>query len=254
MSITFFGEITELDSRAIWYSDEEDSDEDGISGQDTLNQTDHESIRESMSNIKLNPHVGSHNLEDSQSCIVSLASKAQCKVLALKNQAANIQTDLGSVGNLFIMKVNENQSTNQNCLWVVIDDSHQYVSSHLIAYFVEHLLQIILNLFKPTETKPIIILSKEFSSSDQLDYLGNNVNQNIPFVGRKMMPPCSIKNSFESSIFEQLTLSFKPALLARLPNPNTCWFNAEEKWSNIPNAIIRHRLEDYSLDKTLIFT
>lgn len=261
ISATYFGEIAELDSRAVWYSDEEDDDDEkdddiGMSKMSIsvpiIEPLTHKTFR---STIKANftrilPVIN----YKFKSCIVSLSSSTQFKV----NKINNMIPCLGhfdTFGKAFVIQSNQD---NEHVLWLVFDSSHPYVSGQEVSYFVESLreqLQCELNLDVSSQ---IILISQQYSNGEHLEYLSNFKNTNsvlkLPFKGFQLLPPSIIKSQFESALFEQLTLSLKPALLVCLPSPKNYWFDRVKYWPTIPEAIIEHKLNDDPLEKTLIFT
>lgn len=265
MSATYFGEITELDSRAVWYSDEEDDDgdEDGLeidSSKPTLKPVkppNHEIIR---SNIQLNyTKVASNSNLKFKTCIVSLSSSATFKHYKLGNMKSLPLVGLfGDFGKVFALPLeNDISSQEEHILWLLFDSNSEYISGYQVGYFVELLRETLHNEFNLNHTNQIIILSKQFSTCEYLEYLTNcNIaaQLKLPFSGRLILPPSLIKNQFESALFEQLTLSLNLALIVCLPSPRNFWFDKTKNWPSIPKQIIEHKLNDDSLEKTLIFT
>lgn len=264
ITATYFGEITELDSRAVWYSDEEeddeDEDDDGLEVKTTpkikqIEPLDHEKIR---SNIQINftRTVPDLNLKFN-SCLISLSSHSQFKNFRLSDAPPLIGC-FDFYGRAFVLQTSATlDNKGENLLWLMFDASNPLISGHEVGYFVEALRKVLHVQFDPSLSNRIIILSQQFSASEDLEYLSNfkitNAMKN-PFLGRPILPPALIKNQFESTLFEQLTLSLKPALVVCLPNPKNFWFDKIKNWPSIPNIIIELRLNDDNLEKTLIFT
>lgn len=270
ISATYFGEITELDSRAVWYSDEEDDEdvEDGeLAGSSTspklgsIEPISHETFR---ANIQLNFKKVVSNLEMTFStCVISLSSSWQYKHYKLSD--SNNLPYLGcfdSVGKAFAFPAeSQDKDRREYLLWLLFDKGHQYICGQEVGYFVEALREKLHTEFRFTQDCKILILSQQFSDGDQLEYLSNFKSltktdvAKLPFVGSlPISPPVLIKNHFESSLFEQLTISLKLAIVVCLPNPKNFWFDKTRLWPSVPDNIIIHKLNDDNLEKTLIFT
>lgn len=270
ITATYFGEITELDSRAVFYSDEEDDfeepDESELAIKTTpklksLEPSTHEKIR---SGIQLNfVRVASGLNLKFTNCIMSLSSSSQFKNYKLGDMnSLPFLGYLDSVGKVFAyptgVEVQRGDTSAQEyTLWLLFDSSHPYIVGHEVGYFVEALREVLHNEFNINNaSQNFLILSQQFSNSDQLEYLSNfnNPTMKLPFFGRPILPPSLIKNQFESSLFEQFTLSMKAAFVICLPNPKSFWFDKTKNWPTVPNDIIEHKLNDDNLEKTLIFT
>lgn len=258
ITATFFGEIAELGSRAVWYSDEEDDDsiEDGLelktraSNPKSLEPTSHEAIR---SNIHLNFNRISPNLKFTK-CIISQLSQTQFKNHKISDPST--MQPLGffdNIGKAFACKT---ETPDEFQLWLVFDSSAQYVSKFEVAYFVEALREALYSEHGLDPSGPIIIISQQYSSGEQLEYLSNYADPKLklPFVGVPIAPPSLVRNPFESALFEQFTLSLKQAMIVCLPDPKNFWFDWTKNWPSVPNQIIEQKLSDDHLDKTLIFT
>lgn len=273
LTATYFGEIAELGSRAVWYSDEEDDDDEvedeTLAPSSTspklgsIEPVSHDIFR---SKIQLNFNKAAHNLElKFSTCLISLSSSWQFKNFKLGQ--SNSLPYLGcfeTVGKAFAFPIDakndEPQAKGQYSLWLLFDKGHKYISGHEVGYFVEVLREKLYSEFGLNHDCQLIILSQQFSDRDNLEYLSNfRVSTKIetaklPFVGRPLLPPSLIKNQFESSLFEQLTISLKLALVVCLPDPKNFWFDRTKMWPSLPDNIITHRLNDDNLEKTLIFT
>lgn len=274
ITATYFGEITELDSRAVWYSDEEDDDdevEDNFSSANSstspklgsIGPISHDTFR---SKIQLDFKRAASNLKlEYSSCVISLSSSWQFKNLKLSN--SDSLPYLGcfdTVGKAFAFpgpaKINEQNTEVRHSLWLLFDKGHDYISGHGVGYFVEALREKLYSEFGLDHACQLIILSQQFSDGVNLEYLSNfgistkMDTAKLPFVGRPLFPPSLIKNQFESSLFEQLTISHKLTLVVCLPNPKNFWFDKTSMWPSLADKIITHRLNDNNLEKTLIFT
>lgn len=264
MAVTFFGEITELDSRAIWYSDEEDEfDEESVDQiRPVKNETKSVQLDE-LCNIRESILLNFLSVSYDPSmvfktCIISLSSSDKFKNFNSKSLPV-----LGflepSLAKLFAFKLPD-QGNNDYLLWIMLDSNHRYVCGQQVGFFVEVLRDILrkqFHLFSPglAQTQ-LIILSKQYSNSEHLEYLANyNMIENLPFSGLPLRPPSLIENRFESCLVEQLTVAMQPTVIVCLPNPKNCWFDVEKNWPLLPTKLITdHRLHDDNLDKTLIFT
>lgn len=267
MSATFFGEITEPVSRAVWYSDEEsdgDSEDDDLGKKkttiNTLGPVTHESIR---NNIVLNFQCVNSNLNlNITTCIISISSSARFKSMIKSGDTGTMQLWglLDQVGAAFLYPNNSGiqagDGTSESTLWLLFDSGHPYITGQETAYFVEALREKLYEEFRVNSSTQIIILSQQYTDSDNLEYLGNfhDPKSNLPFTGVSLMPPSLIKSQFESALFEQLTLSLKPALMVCLPNPKNFWFDKTKSWPSVSERIIDQKLNDDSLEKTLIFS
>lgn len=266
ISATYFGEITELDSRAIWYSDEEDDDDDddndGELGMKTTPKAkpivplSHELSR---SNVNLNFTRITTNVNlNFTSCIISLSSASQFKNFKL-SQATSLPY-LGyfdSLGKAFAFPIGkEQEKSGDHLLWLLFDSNHHSICGHEVGYLVESLLEKLQSEFNLNNACQILILSKQYSNSENLEYLSNcsNPMTKLTFTGRPILPPALIRSQFESALFEQSTLAVKPASIVCLPNPKNFWFDPTKNWPEVPGQIIDHRLNDDNLEKTLIFT
>lgn len=265
ISATYFGEITELDSRAVWYSDEEDDEEDEpgfgpkSSTVNPVGPVSHETFR---SNVRLNFQKATPDPKKLMinTCVISLSS--QFKFAKFDNTPLVHLGNFDTVGKAFVHPLNNNcnqqaeKKEDEYLLWLLFDAAHQYLVGHEVGYFVELLRDKLQDEFCLTLDCPVILLSRKYSSNEQLEYLINykSPSRPLPFKGRPLLPPSIITNQFESSLFEQLTLSIKPAIVVCLPDPKNFWFDKTKDWPEIPNQIIEHKLNDDNLDKTLIFT
>lgn len=271
ITATYFGEITELDSRAVWYSDEEDEDDevegDGLASSSTspklssIEPISHNTFR---SKIQLDflRIATSPGLKFS-TCVVSLSSSWQFKSLKCANsQSLPYLGCFDSVGKAFAFPIDDRNDDTKGdySLWLLFDKEHKYINGHEVGYFVEALREKLYSEFDLNHDCQIVILSQQFSDGDNLEYLSNfRINSKIettklPFAGHPISPPSLIKNQFESSLFEQLTISLKLALVVCLPNPKNFWFDKTKMWPSLPDIVIRHKLNDDNLEKTLIFT
>lgn len=255
-SATFFGEINALDSRAVWYSDEESScDEDMVDAESPerhphqFKAKDHEKVLDAIQ-FDYNSVI-SHNTPEFSYCLISLSTKAKYKNFRL-NHDSNLRLigHFGSLAKVFTWATGDQQES----LWIMLDASHQYISSYMVTYFVEKLMKKINSLFTFHKDCLMIVISKQFSSSEHLEYLTNYPHGKTPFNGRQMSPPALISNHFEAAVFENSTVSFQPTTIVCLPDPRNCWFDNISNWEMVPEIIIRHRLQEDSLDQTLIFT
>lgn len=256
MSPTFFGEINELDSRAVWYSDEEDSSADEMMDEFVVDKTshqfkakNHESVIDAIQFDYCSLVQG--DLPVISDCLISLSSHAKYKNFRI-NDDSNIRQlgQFGSIGKTFLLESDKKQYS----LWIMFDCTHRFVSGYMVNYFVQIFTKRLSSLFKFSKESQIIILSQQFSIGEHLEYLTNSPTIKQPFRGKTILPPNLIKNPFESALFEYSTLRFKLATIVCLPDPKNCWFNSQAEWPSLNKIIINQRLEDYSLDQTLIFT
>lgn len=247
MPETFFGEVTELKSRAIWYEDDEDVDETDPS----LSKNDHHSF---LNKIQLDYEASSCALPSKtyRQCIISLSAPHDFKNLTWIEEKYSLVGTMGNLVKLIALRTSEKSDTCD--LWVVIDSSHEYTSTYLVSYFAEKLLCKISTLFRWDQNRPLIIISREFADREHLEYLHTGTNVDLPFSGKPMLAPSMTKNQLESAIFEQSTIDFKPVLLVRFPNPKIYWFDADSQWPNLPNLVVEHRIRSDKLDKTLLFS
>lgn len=263
MNATYFGEITELDSRAVWYSDEEDDDEDDgqtevVSSPNKLKPVEpltHETFRSTI-NLQLQRISSSANMTFA-TCIVSLSSVGQFKNFRLGERSGmTLLGHFGTFGKAFAHPIHVDGALDNYLLWLMFDSTHPHVTGQTVSYFVEGVRESIHTEFNVNPSKQVLILSQQFASAHKLQYLSNSLESPIclPFNGCKLMPPSIIKNQFESSLFEQLTMALQPAMIICLPDPKICWFDRPRDWPTIPAEIVDQRLNDDSLDGTLIFT
>lgn len=264
MAATYFGEVTDLDSRAVWYSDEEDADEDNLLDSEscsTLIETpvSHETFRTSLTlnfeRFTPNPII---SIKD---CIISLVSTAKFRGF----KASDSSPLLGQYKDLckvFLCPTSTQSVTGPSqgeaLLWLMFDQNAPWITGTEVSYLVEALRDQLYTELGFNPSSPVIILTKQFSNSEHLEYLSNYTISDpklaLPFSGRPILPPALVKNSFESSLFEQLTLTLKLAYVVCLPDPRNYWFDKTLYWPTIPNQIIEQRLNDDNLEKTLIFT
>lgn len=273
ISATYFGEVTELKSRAVWYSDEEDDDDDDSeiarpTKLQPIEPVTHEKCRSDINlSFKLNISTEEFSKLKFSSCVISLASVSQFKLgetipntMSLIATGHTDPTNLQPISRAYAFQSSEPTNINElgpdYNLWLVFDSSHSFISGHLVGYLTEALcrqLQIQFNI-----SEHIIILSQQFSSSESLEYLTNNKcaqPSKLSFQGDCILPPSLIRNHFEAALFEILTLSLKTCTVVCLPNPRDSWFNTEQNWPTIPKCIVDHRLFGVynDLDKSLIF-
>lgn len=271
MTTTFFGEITELGSRALWYSDDEDdgdSLEDDIEMQTSPQQTrlpldlaNHESLRSDVSltfrrQQSIDPSIEIVN------CIISLSSTVQYKHTKFDNPLSKLVLYgyIENCGRVYIyphMDINGQQ--NGYSMYIVFDAGYDSINGYKVSYFVEALRDLIYSDLNVSHNSPVIILSQQFSQSEHLEFLSNHASCSSmvrpPFnTDHAIIPPVLIKNQFESALFEQLTLTMKLAYVVCLPDPKDYWFDQVKIWPSISNEIVDLKLNDDHLDKTLIFT
>lgn len=265
INATYFGEITELDSRALWYSDEEDEDEDELENPGLalkprprpIESLTHENLR---ANVQLNfRRIAPGSNLSYETCVVSLISSSQFKNFRISSQSdTNSCVLLGYfdvAGKAFSYPIKQGDHT-ENLLWLVFDSGSNLISGQEVCYFVEKLRDSLLKDFVISSTNPLLILSQQFSTSEHLEYLSNLSSKalSLPFNGRPLQPPALIRNQFESALFEQLSLITRPVVIICLPAPKNFWFDRDTNWPTVPMQIIGSRLTDDSLEKTLIFT
>lgn len=266
MSATFFGEITELDSRAVWYSDEEDEDEDEIVNPGltlkprvgSIETLTHESLR---ANVQLNfKRVTTGPNINYDTCIVSLISVGQFKNFRISPQPDSASSCIllgyfDGVGKAYAYSIKKGDQS-ENLLWLTFDNSNRIISGQEVGYFVEKLRESLQRDFIIGSASPLLIVSQQFSNSEHLEYLSNICTKALPlpFKGKPLQPPALIRNQFESSLFEQMSLIARPAVIVCLPAPKNFWFDRDNHWPTVPTQIIESRLNDDNLKNTLIFT
>lgn len=249
MAATFFGEINELHSNAVWYSDEEDEEEDvdiglGISpkDQERIDRCVHLTVQEDDELWRIG----------FKRCFISLSSQS-----GLNGSKIRSSKDLrhsgtfGSFGKLYTF--HSQDDLKERCLWIVIDSTHEFISTHLVCYFVNNFLKEVSKIPGLEREAPLIILSKQFSENRNIEYLSNDRSLRIPFSGKPSIAPSLISNPFEAALFELSILRFKPAIIARLPSPRACHFDNDKIWPSVPGAIFAHRLHDTTVEGNLIY-
>lgn len=263
MAATYFGEIIDLESRAVWYSDEEDEDDeenllDHDSGMQFIEPPpSHETVRSKLfltfERFLPNPVI---NVRD---CIVSLATTAQFKNSRITDPSLTLLGQYKNLAKVFLSLV-PNQplvdGESGGTLWLMLDQAASSIVGMEVSYLVEALRDQLFAELGLNPSSPVIILAKQFSISEHLEYLSNHSDPKLalPFSGRPTLPPSLIRNSFESALFEQLTLTHKLAYVACLPDPRNYCFDKALCWPTISSQIIEQRLNEDGLDKTLIFT
>lgn len=268
MSATYFGEITELESRAVWYSDEEDEDDDDmdedsrvkISPQmNLITPQSHETLRSSVA-TNFATFLGLDASIKLTGCIISQSSSKQFKNFRIKKDTCDILLGLfGDIGRAIACPIKPSLpgvQTKEYTLWLSFNSTGQHISGPEVGYLAELIREQLYNQLAFDPSSQVFILSEQFSNSEQLEFLSNTqiLSTKLPFQGQPMRPPSLIRNHFESALFEQLTLSLKPAILICLPDPKNCWFDKTKSWPTVPDMIIEQKLTDDSLEKTLIFT
>lgn len=265
---TYFGEITELNSRAVWYSDEEDEEEDEDIGGPGMKLVEVSPIKdiETISHDSIKASVQAFFdaiLWDTSApysrCIVSLSSEAKFRHFKLgPTTKLKPVGHLGPFGKAFSAEIQlEDQSDNpERLLWLLFDGSSCYTNGYQACYLAECLLDALFIKFKLTKSSHLIILSRQYSTGQNVEYLNNysHPSMKIPVVGKPMLPPHLIRYQFESALFEQSTLLLNPALVICVPDPKTYWFDFHSDCPSIPDEIIILKLIDDHLEQTLIFT
>jgi hypothetical protein len=267
ITATYFGEIAELGSRAVWYSDEEsdaDDDADEIESKPlsrlrpAIGSTSHEVVRANISAYfkRLRPNPSAKIT----SCLISLSSSPQYKNLKINDPNLTLIGTIGNLGKVVVCPPvdapNGNANSGECSLWLIFDSSDPTINGQEVAYFVEVLREQLYSELNVEPNSSIIILSQQFSRTEHLEYLTNFHGPliRLPFSGRSILPPVLIKNQLESALFEQLTLTHKLAYVVCLPDPKNYWFDKAECWPAVANQVIEHKLNDDNLEKTLIFT
>lgn len=255
-AISFFGEINELRSRAVWYSDEEDVDSDVESDGDVKKLRESIASREA-SRTELELRLAGEDAT-SFTCITTC-------VLSIDSNGRTNQKDLGSsktgptltlndssqlLGRTYLFEENDHHDS---LLWLVIDSNHPYINGQHVGNLVTSLMTLLSN--KMPHLKRIFIVSKQFSTSEHLVHLINSEEalSASNLVGNRMLPPTLIKNHFEAYIFEYCTISNIPCVILCLPDPRDFGFDRASNCALLPSTIVDHRLNDNKLDRSYIF-
>jgi len=216
-SNTFFGEVNELNSRAIYWSD---------------NESDEESEVVTEVDVVLNT-----NDNFNANCNTVYVSLAKSKYISSKNL-----TSIGSVsgGPDDKTTVADILSVNETSIWIRLNINHQSLKNHLMVKTISSLMKQVL---AKCVTKPLVcIISKDFSrdesSDDVITYLSsdkNNLNV-IPseLKSRPLLAPKMITDLVESAVFEYCLVFETKCISIILPEMQSKPFTE----SFIPKAIV----------------
>lgn len=245
---TFFGEVAELTSRAVWYDDEDDDD----------NRTpllDHQVLRSKVQ-VEYKPTHANEMYSIAYS-LVSLLTRQQLN--SFKPREDEKMHEVGSFdsyGRLFMGKLNETESS----VILLLDSACPAMRDHHIAYLVESLIFTLKTQFKMKNGAPIILLDELFNVSGHLEYLASpngdhpTVSGKQLFHGNPLTAPQLVRNPFIATFFEQLILTKTNAFVVRLPDPRDVWFDRTKDWPTLPESLLGFKLSDSNLGKTLLFT
>lgn len=243
MGATYFGEVNELDSRAVWYSDEEEEENDygmvscGAGGYIETKPPTHEVFRSIVNITFQSLTLKSTNVTFTQ-CIICLASSPSFK--NYKSPTMSHIANFGSIGKAF--------TNSEKVLWILVDSGSPQIAGQEVGYVTEKLRESVLGDLNLSSECEIVILSKQYSASRNMEYLSNSKRKQF---AEPIRAPFLIKNQFESALFEQLTLLNRSASIVCLPNPRDYTFEGAQ---DIPREVTDFRLKEDSLNKTLIFT
>lgn len=236
-SATYFGEISELVSRAILYSDDEDEDENATK---TERHPTHDTLRYQI-------HFKLTRCGDDTEKIARC--KTCCVIVTKRMQKSQPETLVGFSGDL--VKVHVLAGTgSEPTLLIEVNGAHPELQGYKSSYIVEQLftsLQIDLNL---DSSNPIYILSSQYSKNERIEYLStrpvsDKISNHMTFNGDRLSPPTLIENAIEAGLFEILTLKSWPAFVICLPDPRyTTSFHKINDWPQLPESIIDERFRD----------
>jgi hypothetical protein len=193
---TFFGEVNELSSRAIWWSDSDSDDND---------------LEEEHQNSGPKVAFNTKDVINCDSIDISLA----------KNDKIMAQ-DLDKIGFIGIDGINGVMAyiyaINKSSIWLQLNANYPTLKNHLVVKTIANLMKelfIRCQSISDQSLKPMVrIISKDLipniESNDVINYLSNNSNNLINFPQnvehKPLIAPKVLSNLIESSIFEYCTL------------------------------------------------
>lgn len=251
---TFFGEVDELNSRAVWYDNEDEEDtNDGLS-------IDHDALRNSTQ-VRFTQNASNQEY-DFNYCLISLLNSQQLSGFSPReNENITKFGSFGRFGKAFVRTSETGSGQMERCLLLLFDSTYSPMKDHRTAYLVESLIATIRKQVQWTNTNnPIIILDEQFSTSGHLEYLASSCGQPTSaltqtfFHGYPIQAPHLVKNAFIAALFEQLLLARMLTFVVRLPDPRDIWFDKTKDWPTLPERLLRIKLSDCNLERTLLFT
>lgn len=222
---TFFGEVTEVSSRAVWWSDSEDEEDEEAKND-----------KEGNSN-KIQPNITYKMIESNESKINDFRSRCKRLFISISKK----QTTLIGGDQIIQIKVNVPDNFKNDVIaslyrlqsedyWLVFDDK-------LVSYYHLHCTDLVdyleENVLKSISAKyELLIISKDFNrSSNSLEYFGS-----LKFPFKQMIAPETVKNYFELAFIEYCIVYRMNFACFILPSSMVL----EDKSAPIPNAIINN--------------
>lgn len=191
---TFFGEVRDLTSRAIWSDDEEE--EILETGDQFVASIDIENF--SLINlIYLTLTKGVPNEKD----LNEFKKISSILVETDKNNQV-------SVGQVFLF---------DSTLWLTLEEKHKLFKSHYVVKIVNCVLKEIFLKFHNQKVPAIIMISKEPSASNYITYLKTGENLPIEVTGQEMLVPNMITNTLEATVFQYCLLRNYSCCIFLLP-------------------------------------
>lgn len=249
---TFFGEVDELNSRAVWYDNEEE--------EETNDRTnlDHNTLRNSTQvRFTQNATNGGYDFDY---CLISLLNSQQLSSFSPRENENIVKFgSFGHFGKAFVRTSEAACGQTARHLMLLFDSTYSPMKDHRAAYLVESLIATIRKQFHWTDDKnPIIILDEQFSTTGQLEYLTSlcrpqsTALTQTSFNGYPLQAPHLVKNPFIAALFEQLLLAKMLSIVVCLPDPRDVWFDKTKDWPTLSERLLRIKLSN--LENTLLFT
>jgi len=200
MSATFFGEVNEVSSRAVYWSEDEEEEE-------RVCDVDVQSLSVVLS-------VDNDVLE-CQHLMISL-TKNDTPISGL-SQIGHASVD-GNENKLAII-----YGVNEKVIWIALNESHHLLKCDSLSFVCDSLVKQVISKYPSnTEMKPLVmILSRDVSHSDSnthLNYLSNTscIPSELTIKGKAMLAPMMLDNLVESSLFMYFHIHNVPCIAIKM--------------------------------------
>ncbi|XP_054167295.1 uncharacterized protein LOC128964684 [Oppia nitens] len=240
----FFGEVNELDSRAIYWSDEDTDDDaagDETNGESQKKTTDVTVV------VKIDD-----KLNDQLDVVY---------VCLAKDHKSSAAKDLTQIGHIVVDgiadKVANIYSTGQTSIWVQLLTNHTNLKNHLLVKTVSSLLRQVISRCRSQPLVCIVSkdLSREEDSDDYIGYLTTD-ESNLKIMPsdisrRPLLAPKMLDNLVESSVFEYCIVYGIPCTALILPQLPSKLLDNNKTF--IPKAIVDcvHYLNNQHFDSNI---
>lgn len=206
---TFFGEVSDLRSRAIW-SDSEDEQEEDVQA------------------------------VESRLVFENLDISSFKQVFVTVGSAVNPKASVNFVGKVILER---NQSTfavlkriSSSVGWLVIDEGQKKRDDSSL---VENIAQLLKTSFSNQPNAKVFVISSQFTNADAIEYLAAIEGSQVAIpksAARRLLPPTMVTEVIEAAIFQWFALRSLPCCLYLIPDSRLTNFDLSS--SGLPKEII----------------